>query len=118
VDSGIAALVLSALAQPTRLEAFRLLIQAEPDGLPAGELARRLGVPHNTLSAHLATLSNRGLVKSKKQSRHVIYRAEFTRFRAVLAYLVWDCCAGSPEICARVLAGILPTCTTPGASDG
>lgn len=91
--------VLAALAQPTRLEAFRLLVRHEPQGLPAGEIARLLAVPHNTLSTHLATLAQAGLVRSLRQSRSIIYRAELEQLRAAVSFLVKDCCAAHPELC-------------------
>ena len=65
----------AALSQETRLEAFRLLVRHEPDGVPAGEIARQLGVPHNTMSAHLSVLTRAELVFSRRQSRSIIYRA-------------------------------------------
>ena len=71
----------SALAQPTRLEVFRLLVWQEPEGLPAGEIARRLEVPHNTLSSHLAILTRAALVKAERHGRSVIYRAELQAIR-------------------------------------
>lgn len=92
----------SALSQETRLKAFRLLVRHEPDGLPAGEIARRLSVPHNTMSAHLAVLANAGWVVSKRQSRSVIYRADLDHMRATIAFLARDCCAGHPEVCATL----------------
>ena len=93
---------LSALAQPTRLQAFRLLVRGEPAGVPAGELARRLHVPQNTLSSHFSILAKAGLVRSERQSRSIIYRADLTRFRQVLLFLLADCCNGHPEVCASV----------------
>ena len=69
----------SALAQETRLEAFRLLVRHEPEGLAAGEVARQLGVPHNTMSAHLAVLTRAGLAVSQRQSRSIIYRANLSQ---------------------------------------
>ncbi len=81
-------LALAALAQPTRLQAFRLLVQHEPEGLAAGELARLLDVPQNTLSAHLAILARAALVRSERQSRSIIYRADLERLRDVTLYLV------------------------------
>ena len=68
---------LAALAQESRLQAFRLLVRSGPDGLAAGEIARRLDVPHNTLSSHLAILANAGLLTSHRQSRSIIYRIDF-----------------------------------------
>jgi DNA-binding transcriptional ArsR family regulator len=101
---------LAALAQSTRLEAFRLLVQNEPDGIPAGELARRLEVPQNTLSTHLAVLSRVGLVQSERHSRSIIYRADLSRFREVALFLLKDCCGGRPDVCAPVVAALTPCC--------
>ncbi|GAB2710774.1 arsenate reductase (glutaredoxin) [Halomonas garicola] len=92
--------VLAALSQPTRLDAFRLLMRHEPDGLSAGEIARQQGVPHNTMSAHLATLQRAGLVTSRRQSRSIIYRARLESLNETLTFLLQDCCAGAPERCA------------------
>jgi DNA-binding transcriptional ArsR family regulator len=90
-----------ALAQPTRLDAFRLLVMHEPDGLPVGEIARSLGVPHNTLSTHLATLSRAGLVRSERRSRLIVYRAELKAVQGLASFLLKDCCAGHPEVAAK-----------------
>ena len=81
-----AILALAALAQPTRLDAFRLLVTHEPDGLPAGDIARPLAVPHNTMSTHLAVLTRAGLVEAERKSRPIVYRASLERFRAVAGY--------------------------------
>lgn len=88
-----------ALAQETRLEAFRLLVRFEPEGLAAGEIARQLGVPHNTMSAHLAVLARADLVVFQRQSRSVIYRANLDCVQAIIQFLVDDCCAGHPQFC-------------------
>lgn len=101
---------LSALAQPTRLAAFRLLVRAEPEGIAAGDLARRLDVPQNTLSSHLAVLTQAGLVAGERQSRSIIYRADFVRFREVMLFLLSDCCDGHPEVCAPVLDTLSQIC--------
>jgi DNA-binding transcriptional ArsR family regulator len=90
---------LAALAQATRLAAFRILVAEGPRGMPAGTLARRLGVPHNTLSTHLGALAKAGLVVSCRQSRQVIYSAEIPAIRAVLDVLLRDCCGGDPQAC-------------------
>lgn len=79
---------------------FRMLVQAGVLGLPAGEIARRLDTPPNTLSANLNVLSHAGLVRSRRQGRSIIYTAEYDQMRALLGFLVEDCCGGSPEICA------------------
>lgn len=93
-----------ALAQETRLEAFRLLVRYEPEGLPAGEIARQLVVPHNTMSAHLSVLSRAGWVTSRRQSRSVIYRANLDHMQQTLRFLIRDCCAGHPEVCEPFMA--------------
>ncbi|MBT1157400.1 helix-turn-helix transcriptional regulator [Aminobacter anthyllidis] len=103
---------LAALAQPTRLEAFRRLAAAEPGGIAAGDLARRLDVPQNTLSAHLAVLARAGLATSDRQGRSIIYRADLPALRKVLLFLLQDCCDGRPEICAPLIAELAPCCTT------
>ncbi len=99
---------LSALAHEGRLKAFRLLVQAGVMGLPAGEIARRLDVPANSLSANLNVLSHAGLGRSRRQGRSIIYTAEYDRMRDLLGFLVEDCCGGQPEICAP-LAEVLRT---------
>src|SRR3546814_9217212 len=79
MESDNAILAFAALAQPTRLDVFRLLMEHEPDGLPAGEIARRLDVPHNTMSTHLATLTRASLIEAERHSRSIIYRARLDR---------------------------------------
>ena len=103
-------LALAALAQPTRLETFRLLVRREPEGLPAGDIARDLAVPHNTMSSHLNVLSRAGLVRSERRSRSIIYRADLERFRAVATFLLKDCCGGRPDVCAPLIADLTPCC--------
>lgn len=95
---------LSALAQETRLSAFRLLVEHEPEGLPAGEIARRLQVPHNTLSTHLGALARAGLVTSQRQSRSIIYRANLDQMQKTINFLIRDCCAGNPAVCGPLLS--------------
>jgi ArsR family transcriptional regulator len=90
---------LAALGQPTRLEIFRLLIRAEPDGLAAGTLADMIGCPHNTLSSHLSILARSGLVRGARDGRSIIYRAGVESIRALVSFLVTDCCDGHPELC-------------------
>ncbi|WP_201551086.1 ArsR/SmtB family transcription factor [Psychrobacter fjordensis] len=93
----------AALSQETRLNAFRLLVSQEPEGLPAGEIARQLTVPHNTMSAHLSVLARAGWVVSQRQSRQIIYRASLSHMEAVVQFLLQDCCAGHPELCASLM---------------
>ena len=99
---------LGALAQTTRLDTFRLLVEREPDGVPAGELARLVAVPQNTMSAHLAILARAGLVVGERHSRSIIYRADLSRFREVALFLLKDCCGGRPDICAPLIADLTP----------
>eukprot|EP01037_Dinobryon_pediforme_P015321 gene15321-15466_t len=101
---------LSALAQATRLETFRLLVSREPEGVPAGELARLMDVPQNTMSAHLTILAHAGLVVGERQSRSIIYRADLTRLREVTLFLLKDCCGGRPDICTPLIADLTPCC--------
>ena len=103
---------LSALAQDGRLELFRLLVKAGPDGLAAGEIARRLGIQPNTASAQLLVLSNAQLVQARRDGRSIIYAVRFDAMRALLSFLTEDCCAGSAEVCApRTIAARSRTTT-------
>ena len=109
-DQAIAAL--AALAQNTRLETFRLLVRKEPDGVPAGEIARLMEVPQNTMSGHLAILARAGLVRGERQSRSIIYRANLDRFREVALFLLKDCCDGRPDLCQPLIDNLSPCCPT------
>jgi ArsR family transcriptional regulator len=102
--------VMAALAQRTRLEAVRLLVRHEPDGLPAGDIARELAVPQNTMSAHLAILARAGLVVAQRNSRSIVYRVELGRMRDMMVFLVSDCCAGRAELCAPLVDALTPCC--------
>lgn len=104
MDSENALSALAALSQQTRLDAFRLLVRHEPEGLPAGDIARHLDVPANTLSTHLAILARAGLVTSERHGRVIQYRADVDGLRALMLFLVKDCCAGSPELCAPLIS--------------
>ena len=106
-----AVLALAALAQPTRLEAFRTLVRHEPEGLAAGDLARLLEVPQNTLSAHLAILTRARLVSSERHSRSSVYRANLGEFRDVTLFLLRDCCGGRPEVCDPVVETLQACCS-------
>jgi ArsR family transcriptional regulator len=90
---------LAALGQPTRLEVFRLLMRAEPDGMAAGALAEQIGCPHNTLSTNLAILARSGLVRGTREGRSIVYRADVDGIRNLVGFLVNDCCDGHPELC-------------------
>lgn len=106
-----AVLTLAALSQPTRLEAFRVLVRHEPEGLAAGELARLLEVPQNTLSAHLSVLTRARLVSSERRSRSIVYRANLIAFRDVAVFLLRDCCDGRPEVCEPVVQSLQSCCS-------
>lgn len=97
---------LSALAQETRLEVFRLLVREGPDGLPAGAIAERLGVPAPTLSFHLAQLVRAGLALARRDGRSIGYAADYGGMNALLTYLTEDCCQGRPEICGDAVARV------------
>ena len=85
--------IFDALSQETRLSAFRLLVKAGPDGLPAGALSDELGTPHNTMSFHLNHLFNSGIVASRREGRSVIYSANFELVRELIGFIVKDCCS-------------------------
>lgn len=106
MESEQAILSFAALAQPTRLEVFRLLVRAEPKGISAGELAKSLAVPANTLSSHLNVMTRAGLVRGERHSRTIIYRARVDELRALIGFLLKDCCDGRPDICAPILDDI------------
>ncbi|MEO5587103.1 MAG: metalloregulator ArsR/SmtB family transcription factor [Novosphingobium sp.] len=103
---------LSALAHRYRLAVYRLLVRAGAAGLPAGEIAREVGVLPNTLSTHLTILGHAGLVRSRREGRSIVYSANYDGMRELLGFLVADCCAGHPEICAP-LTEIAQSCCSP-----
>jgi ArsR family transcriptional regulator len=109
---------MAALAQSTRLETFRLLVAREPDGVPAGELARLMEVPQNTMSAHLAVLARTKLIVGERQSRSIIYRANLDRFREVALFLLKDCCGGRADLCAPLIADLTSCCPAKEAAHG
>ena len=106
MDESSAIETLSALAQPTRLAVFRHLAAAFPADVPAGEVARRCAVPHNTMSSHLAILTRAGLTTACREGRVVRYRANLDRLRDVVAFLARDCCDGRPELCVPLAADL------------
>lgn len=103
--------VLVALGQATRLAAFRAIMRHGPEGLPAGEIARLLDVPQNTMSTHLAVLARAGLITAERRSRLIIYRAEIDKVRQITSFLVNDCCDGRPELCGPLVDEFTPLCT-------
>lgn len=103
-----AILAFAALAQSTRLDVFRLLVRHEPTGLPAGDIARQMAVPHNTMSTHLAVLARAGLIEAARRSRSIVYRARLDAIGAVAGYLLEECCGRRPEACCPVTADPVP----------
>ena len=93
---------LAALAQESRLSIFRLLVQTGKEGVAAGVLGEKLGIPPATLSFHLKTLTHARLIKSRSEGRVVIYRANFTEMDNLIAYLTEHCCAGDATQCAPI----------------
>ena len=100
---------LTALAQPTRLKTFRRLLNAHPDRIAAGAIARACDVPHNTMSAHLAVLARAGLIVAQREGRMMYYGANLDGFRALLGFLMQDCCGGRREICAPLVSKLHST---------
>ena len=117
MEGKLAVAALSALAHEGRLAVFRLLVQAGADGIAAGEIARRVGVPANSLSANLTILSHAGLVASRREGRSIIYTAAYDRMAALLGYLVEDCCQGSPAICSPLVAIMTRAACYPAEAD-
>ena len=107
---------LGALAQETRLDIFRLLVQRGPEGMPAGEISQRLGQPSPTLSFHLNQLRFAGLVTSRRESRSIIYSANFKAMSELLGYLTENCCGGRPELCAPDAASTRATECSPSSN--
>jgi DNA-binding transcriptional ArsR family regulator len=103
---------LSALAQDGRLQVFRLLVKAGPEGLPAGEIARQMDTAPNTMSAQLLVLSNAALIRARRDGRSIIYSVDFAAMTGLLVFLTEDCCGGRPEICAP-LAAVADRCCKP-----
>jgi len=106
MEMDIAIKRLSAIAQEARLQVFRLLVKAGPEGMAAGEIARALGVPANTLSAQLLVLSNAGMIRARRAGRSIIYAINFDAMRDLLVFLTEDCCGGRAGMCAPIAPGL------------
>src|SRR6201992_4244489 len=104
MDTQLAVRSLSALAQDARLEVFRLLVKAGPDGLAAGEIARSLKTAANTMSQQLLVLSNAGLIRARRDGRSIIYSVDFAAMSSLVVFLTEDCCGGRAEVCAPLAA--------------
>src|SRR6201988_5238329 len=100
MEKSNAVAALAALAQDNRLDVFRLLVQAGPEGMPAGEVATALGLAPNTLTFHFDRLRGAGLVTVRREGRSMIYAARFETMNALLAFLTDNCCQGAPASCA------------------
>jgi ArsR family transcriptional regulator len=110
MDKKAALNALAALGQETRLDAFRLLVRAGSEGIPAGEIATRLDTVQNTMSAHLKVLAHAGLIRPERDGRIVRYVADMTGLRDLLSYLMEDCCNGAPELCHPVINAVTCDC--------
>lgn len=104
MESTIAIEAFSALAHPGRLAVFRLLVRSGPSGASAGAVARALSTPANTMSTQLAILARAGLIRSRRESRSIIYMADYPRITGLVGFLMEDCCQGRPEIRAPLAA--------------
>ncbi len=94
MESKVAVGALAALAQDSRLQVYRLLVRAGPEGMAASEIAGALAIPANTLSFHLKTLSHAGLVHSRQESRFIYYSANYEQMNELLGFLTENCCGG------------------------
>jgi len=110
METGSALRALAALSHPTRLDAFRLLVQHEPEGLSTGALVTASGLTQSTFSTHLAILAKAGLVMSEKRGRQQIQRASIDTLRALMTFLARDCCQGRAELCEPLLAELATRC--------
>lgn len=110
MDKSNALASLQALSQETRLDVFRLLMRAGPEGMAAGDIAVTCGVRQNTMSAHLSILSQAGLIRAARVGRSVRYCAEIGGIRGLLAFLMEDCCGGNPEQCQSLIEEIAIPC--------
>ena len=103
MDTNDALNAFSALSQKTRLDVFRLLIKCGAEGLGAGEIGEILGVRQNTMSANLGVLLNAGLIRNERDGRAIRYYADYDGIRALLGFLMADCCGGQPDLCRQVI---------------
>jgi len=101
----------AALSQETRLAIVRLLVRAGPDGLAAGAVAAAVDASPSNVSFHLKDLEHAGLIAARRESRSIIYAADYETLRGLIAFLMKDCCAGRPEICAPAAASCAPAKT-------
>jgi DNA-binding transcriptional ArsR family regulator len=108
METKLAVLLLSSIAQEARLDIFRLLVQVGPEGLAAGVIGEKLQIPPSTLSFHLKELSISGLIKSRQASRFIYYSANYEVMNGLLAYLTENCCAGNQTCCPNLICEETP----------
>jgi len=113
MENKAAVAALASLAQDTRLSIFRLLVQAGPEGVPAGYIGEALNVPPATLSFHLKELVHAGMVSSRQQGRFIYYSTDFEQMAALMTFLTQNCCQGMPQECLTVLETELGRCCAP-----
>ena len=113
MENEAAVAALAALAQDTRLSIFRLLVQAGPEGVPAGYIGEALNVPPATLSFHLKELVHAGMVSSRQQGRFIYYSTDFEQMAALMTFLTQNCCQGMPQECLTVMETALGRCCPP-----
>lgn len=108
MDISTAVNALAALAQESRMKVFRLLVEQGPQGLPATEIAEKIGVRQNLMSTHLRVLAHAGVTKTRRDGRRIYHAVDFDQTRDLFGYLLHDCCNGQPEQCSKLLEEILP----------
>jgi DNA-binding transcriptional ArsR family regulator len=113
MESKDAVRALAALAQETRLSIFRMLVEAGPQGVPAGQISGTLAVGSTTLSFHLKELTHAALISARQDGRFIYYSADFERMAALMSYLTRNCCRGMPEKCLTVMETALDSCCAP-----
>ncbi|HEY4043137.1 MAG TPA: metalloregulator ArsR/SmtB family transcription factor [Rhodopila sp.] len=116
MEKTAALVALAALAQESRLDIYRLLVQAGADGLPAGQIGERLGLPSATLAFHLKELKNAGLATCTRNGRSLIYAAAYPTMNALLEYLTENCCQGNPASCGLGATACIPETASPGVT--
>lgn len=118
MDAAAAVAALSALAQDTRLRAFRLLVERGPEGLPAGQLANALGVPPSSLTFHLQQLLHAGLITQRRASRHLIYAPDIAAMNDLVGFLTENCCGqvGRVAVCDPATSSVAVTARKPTAA--
>jgi DNA-binding transcriptional ArsR family regulator len=100
----------AALSQETRLRIVRLLVEAGPDGMPAGAIGEAVKASSSNVSFHLSCLERAGLIESRRDARSIIYSAAYPALGALIAFLMRDCCKGRPEVCAPAVAALSACC--------